>query len=327
MKQARFQEIDVLRGIAIFAMILIHAAIYFPASKTAMFLWNFSQFAVPFFLFCSFYIFFKKGHVVERSQLLPYIFKRFKRLLIPYWIFLLFYIPLVKIYQPSQMSYEQMLRLITATTAENDMSWLVTLFLMLTALVPFVAYLQKRKKVWFYLYGLLSFASAVALLFYPSPVQFKLIMWLPWSMVIYFTYYFVKQEGKGLVPLFFLTGALYVLSWIALSGQGHSLAHYDNKYPPNLFHISYGVGMILIFFSLVKSGFFDLWGLRQTLAFLSRYSYSLFFIHFLILYVMTTYLKVEFEHLRWWEFFGALLLSSVIVQLVLARLKSIVFRS
>jgi peptidoglycan/LPS O-acetylase OafA/YrhL len=320
MTSERFHEIDILRGIAIFAMILIHVAVYFPSDHTARFLWDFSQFAVPFFLFCSFYIFFKKGHVVEKGQLIPYVFKRFKRLLVPYWIFLIIYIPLVRLYEPSRMSNLQIVRFITATTVSNDVSWLVTLFLMLTLVVPFVAYLGKKRRPLFYLYGGLALASSVFLLFYPSPLHFKLIMWLPWSVIIYFTYYFVKEE-KNLFVLFVLAVFFYSLSWNTLSQTGQSFLQYDNKYPPNLFHLSYGMGMILIFYFLAKKKVFELFGLRQMISFLSVHSYSIFFIHFLILYVMTTYLKTIFLTMSWWEFFNVLFVATLASQYSLNQLR------
>ncbi len=321
-----YHEIDVLRGLTIFAMIVIHASVYFQEDKTAYFLWDLLQFAVPVFLFCSAYISFKRNQTVELSKFPSYIGKRLKRLLFPYWIFLLFYVPLVYFYDSSQMTMGQILRFATLTTSGNDVSWLVLLFAMSAVLIPFMLFLNKKHIVLFWTFGTLSFVGSIFLLVFQSPVHFKLMMWFPWTLMFYFTWYFAQEENskERLIELFITTTILYAFLFYWLPLRGNSIVHYENKYPPNLFHLSYGMSWIVLLYYLAKKKVFALPGLKQLVSFLSRRSYSIYFIHFLILYVMTTYYKGVFLKLAWWQFFAVLFVSSVSAQLLMGSLRRVI---
>ena len=63
----RDQLIDNLRGLAMIVMILTHATAYFPNDIVSFTLWNWSNFAVPIFLFCSVYLFIKKIWIATGS--------------------------------------------------------------------------------------------------------------------------------------------------------------------------------------------------------------------------------------------------------------------
>ena len=85
----RNKHLDNLRGLSMILMILIHATAYFLNDKVAYFLWDSSQFVFPVFIFCSVYLFFKKNVLINRKNIFSYIKKRFSRLLISYYFFLL----------------------------------------------------------------------------------------------------------------------------------------------------------------------------------------------------------------------------------------------
>ncbi len=53
----RDETIDTLRGMAMLAMIMLHAASYYFGSKTTFLIWDNLQWAVPVFLFCSMALF------------------------------------------------------------------------------------------------------------------------------------------------------------------------------------------------------------------------------------------------------------------------------
>ncbi len=324
-EKERYHEIDILRGIAIIAMIVIHVSVYFLKDRGVFYLWDSLQFAVPVFLFCSSYISFRRDQMVSLQYFPKYLYKRLKRLLVPYWSFLVFYVPLVYFYEPSQISLSQTARFATLTTSGNDVSWLVLLFVLSAIIVPLVLFLEKKHNVLFWILGVVSFVSSIFLLVFKSPVHFKLVMWLPWTLMFYFTWCFVKKErSKGkLLELFITSVIAYAFLLFYLPETGQSVVHYDNKYPPNLFHLSYGMASIIALYYLAKKKIFDLPYLKQSIAFLSRYSYSIYFIHFLILYVMTTYLRDVFMKFQWWQFLAVLLISTVFVQLLMGSLRKL----
>lgn len=87
--QKRIFFIDNLRGISIIAMMIIHATAYFLKDKTAYFIWDNLEWAVPVFVFCSFYVLFEKNLEFKRDQLIAFYKKRLKRLILLYYLFLI----------------------------------------------------------------------------------------------------------------------------------------------------------------------------------------------------------------------------------------------
>ncbi|WP_179048317.1 acyltransferase [Nostoc sp. TCL26-01] len=98
--QQRLVGIDLFRGIAAYAVVLIHAGtlmLYsgFPSDGWTAVLMEMSRFAVPFFLASSFYLMTKKLYVNEHQSSVTSIFKsRSERLLVPYFLWSLIYLSL-----------------------------------------------------------------------------------------------------------------------------------------------------------------------------------------------------------------------------------------
>jgi len=305
----RNDQIDILRGFGIIAMILIHVAAWHKADPTAFNLWNVSQFAVQVFIFCSGYLFFLKEQGREMAFSLKYFAKRATRLLIPYYIFLAFYLPLEIIESPKRFSVDYIFRSLTLTGGP-DLNWIILLFLMLAVLMPTLLYLLRSHKLFFFTYVLLAVFSSI--LFLNLELRtYKFIMWLPWSLMILTSWLFVKFHNR-------ITSAYLALSSIAttiilsayLLSTNYSLLFIDNKYPPNLYYLLYGVAWIsglwffLSFVDLKKKE----WNIVR---FFSVNSYSIFFIHFWVFTFMRVVLKTN---LHWGYVFVIVIISSVLVQ-------------
>lgn len=305
----RNDQIDILRGIGIIAMILIHVTAWHKADIVAFNLWNVSQFAVQVFIFCSGYLFFFKEQGRESVFSLKYFAKRATRLLIPYYIFLVFYIPLEFLESPQRLSLNYIFKSLTLTGGP-DLNWIILLFLSLALLMPFLLFLLRKHRFLFFIY--LMFATLSSILFMNLELRnYKLIMWLPWSLMILVSWLFVKFHNR-------ITSAYLTISCTAtalllsfyLSVQNHSLLLIDNKYPPNLYYLLYGVAWIsllwfvLSFMNLKKKT----WNIVR---FFSVNSYSIFFIHFWIFTFMRVVLKTD---LHWGYLFAIVIVSSVLVQ-------------
>lgn len=313
----RLEEIDLLRGIAMVAMILIHATAYFLKDPLAKTLWDFSQFAVPVFLFCASYLFFKKTTPRQLHHFSSYISKRFVRLLKPYYIFLILYLLLLFVANPNGFSAVAALKLATLSTSGNDLSWLVLLFLQMSLVMPVVLFLSHKKKVLFYLVLFICvFISIVFLAYKPSTINFKLTMWITWTLIAIFASYFVKNEKKEyfLSRTLILTMIVFLGLNFALFSMDKSLLQYDNKYPPNLYHIAYGAFASVLLFLLARRGMFSWKPIRSLLHFLSFYSYSIYFIHFLILFTFLNFFKPVIFQLQWWGFFAVLIFLTIVGQ-------------
>lgn len=304
-KPSRFEEIDVLRGIAVFAMILIHVNYFYISQKIPFILWNYSQFAVPVFIFCSSYLFFVKSS----SLSLNYLKKRFSRLLIPYWIFLSLFIPLVYLNEPGKVSINYVLSSILGIGGV-DISWLVLLFLIFTILFPLIKSLEKNK-ILFFAFSLISFIVSLVLVFFSFPLNYKFIMWVPWSLVILFSIFFIKFEAKKwfFPSIIIVSFVLYLVLGFVLANLNHNLSFVNNKYPPNLYLLSFGFFAITLLFWLAKLKVFK--PLSSGISFLSLNSYNIYFIHYFILY----FVRIFAKNLPWYGIFLLVLASSVLVQI------------
>jgi hypothetical protein len=134
MAKERNETIDVLRGVSLLAVIFIHCLAYYLSDNVAHTLWNYSQFAVQVFVFCSGYLFFKKFIGTNTQPSFNYLFSRIKRLLVPYYIFLVTFIPIIYLTQRKKITFTFLLENILVKDG-IDINWLVLLFIQFAALI------------------------------------------------------------------------------------------------------------------------------------------------------------------------------------------------
>lgn len=311
----RIVELDILRGIGIFSVILIHSTILYYSHPIASFVWDANQYAVQLLVFCSSYIYFIKEKSNASFSFTWYFKKRILRLLQPYYIFAAVYFVILAIFQKSQLNLDYIKQSVFLTGGIS-INWLVLLMLQFAIAYPFISFLKNRFKPGFYMVCVLSLLSSIWLLFFKLNFDYKLVMWLPWLTIAFYSLLFVKYQKntKFLFVMFFLSLLVFACIRMGLTHFGHSLQMYDNKYPPNIYFLVYG--MMIIPFLLLLSYFhvFSWKPIEKFLAFLSKNSFTLFFIHFLFLYFFTKY---GLQHVvSWYVFFGALLFLSVAAQFI-----------
>ena len=87
MQKNRSLLIDFFRGSALITIIFIHSLVPYLSQPDIHKWWNWAQYAVQIFVFCSAYVFFSH-EITKKEKLFPYFIRRIKRLLLPYFIFL-----------------------------------------------------------------------------------------------------------------------------------------------------------------------------------------------------------------------------------------------
>lgn len=317
----RNKAIDILRGLGILTIIFIHVTAWYAHDKTAYFIWNWGQFAVPAFVFCSTYLFFIKKEKYEKEGFTNYSLSRLKRLLAPYYIWLIFFYLIYVIKNPASISLQHVLRSVTLTTPGNEVGWAVLLFVFLTILmVPLVGLWRKTRSL-FIVYSLLAVGSAFLLMFFPWPFNYKLIMWLPWSLVILYSWFFAKFENqKSFFPLIILsTASLFISLWFLNDALGNSSEFIKNKYPPNLYYLSYGMLATTLIYYLAKRGVFD--SIHKPIHFLSVNSYNIFFVHLFLVIAFSEFMNIQ--RLAWWMFFLLICTFTFIIQYIIGVVRRI----
>jgi len=312
----RDHNVDNLRGLAMIAMITIHATVLYWNDKVAHFFWDSLQWAVPVFLFCSAYLFFSRQFDFSFLSIKKYFVKRLTRLFIPYYVFLGVYTLLTYFFDRQKFNLSYFIGNFFVYKS-LDLNWLVLIFFELMFVFPLVAFFKKKNKLIYYLFGLASLASSVYFLFF-RPGQFKTIMWLPWSLIIYFTIYFIENQKK--TKKMFLTALLSLIIFAACYfievKLGHPLTHFSNKYPPNLYHLSYGVFSIIILYLMSSLNLFK--PIQKILNFFSINSYEIFFIHNLVIYLFV-WMNIRFHN--WMIFLMVIGGLTVILQILLNKIK------
>jgi peptidoglycan/LPS O-acetylase OafA/YrhL len=303
--------IDALRGIAIIVMIMTHVTSFFTSDSIAMWIWNWSHFSVPIFIFCSAYLFFHKNLQKEVNGL-SYFRKRFLRLVIPYYIFLFFFIPVLFFLKPNIVTINFILQSIFIIGGV-DINWLVLLFIYFACILPFFVVLFQKQKILFWISFLIALFNSFLFLFYVPPISYKFIMWIPWSLMLYFTLIFLHYEKKNkkILIVFFVAVVVLISSYYLRVSAHQSTILIHNKYPPNIFYLSYGISCLMLLSFLFKR-FQSKRLIANILRYFSSYSYPLYFIHYLILTVYAVFLP---NHLfNWFTFFVAVLITTIAIE-------------
>lgn len=323
MNRQRNTTIDFLRGLATLLMILIHVTAYFLSNPVVYFVWDYTHIVVPLFIFCSAFIYFKRG---SYSLGVGSTLKRIKRLIIPYYLYLVLLFGVFFIIDPSFFSINEVIKKFLLFQG-RDLNWLVVLFLLFIPLFSFLEYAYQKRPTLLKVVGVVALITSIFLLTNTIGLPFRYIMWLPWCVYLIFTMFYAKQSisKKSIVAMLVVSVLVYIVSRGVLIGAGRSLTLTENKYPPNIFYLSYGIFWTILLYEL--HAFLDARGvipriIQRSFDFMSTYSYSLFFIHFW--YVTILRKVIDYQMLGWLGFFAVILALSVITQVVINKIKGLI---
>jgi len=310
----RDKILDQLRGFAIVMMILTHSLIPFWSNNTARAIWNWTHFSVPLFVFCSLIIFFKKPVSQNWKSYWVYVKKRFLRMLIPYYIYIAAYFTLRFFLSGPKIRAAEIIQ--SLYLGWGDASWLVILFLCLSVLTPIILYIRNINKKLFYLFGSLTAASTIYFTFNGFQ-NYQIVMWLPWSVFLYYCFYFARLYRKdvNLLFSFIIFISVFALAFITHFFRNNDALLFNNKYPPDLYYLSYGLAMTSMLYYLSKIGLFNGRLIDRGLTFFSLNSYSVFFIQFLLLDILDwTKFREIFSVSKWYSYFIIVIVLTYFVQ-------------
>ncbi len=317
----RFYHIDFLRAAAIIGVIAIHVLSYSPVSRLNDFVGNYLHFVVVAFVFCSGYVMFSRypERVQTLKQTLKWYKKRLIRLLLPFYIYLgLHY--LLWILFPNyfsglglQKSSNFIVNSIFLTGGQN-LNWLPLLFIELMFLFPIFALFHKRKKS-LILYLSFTFAVTIFFTFFRFPYNYyRFEMWIGWSIVFLMPMTFVIYEKEKLrIKTYILFGGISAIIFTILFILWHFIPRsfylIDHKYPPDLYNLSYGTAISMILILISKFKIFEKKIIKKAYLFLSKHSYNLFFVHYIVLDFSIKQNIVNF----WFVLLGSILISVLII--------------
>lgn len=284
-------RIDILRCIAIVAIILAHSE----PSGLLFQLRNFDVILMVLLLGTSFYL--SNKDKKKGISYMVYLGKRFKRLIVPTWIFLtvffvLFYIVSLINESNYYFNFKEIFMSYSMFDEGIGYVWIMRVFFLIALISPMLFKLNQRiesNKKYF------LFLSAVYLVYV---ILQSIAFVFHGSLALFFKNFVLYGIGYGLVAAFGMrlkllskkelyawTGAFFVIflffSWYY---NFNSTQHY--KYPPQLYYISYGMFVSLFlyiaFFIKPIQSFFN----NKFIMFIARNSIWLYFWHIIFIYLL-----------------------------------------
>ncbi len=299
MIKKRFEHIDFLRALSIIGVIAIHTYSYHLNNTTYYLIWNYLNFVVVSFIFCSGYVltYLYKDRFTTEFKVLGWYKKRILKLIIPFYIYLVVHYSLWLIFPQFfvglelERSFNFILRSIFLVGGV-ELNWLVLLFVQLTLIFPFLMR-SLRYKIFYYLYECLAIAVALIFTFMKFPHDYyRTIMWLPWSVILLLSMRIYLAEHKDTGDyrtikryLFgaILSGLFFILLVIFHIKTNRSFQLVSYKYPPGFFYITYGQTITFLILIIGIYSIHKINTIKKISLYVSKHSYQLYFIHFIIL--------------------------------------------
>ncbi len=331
----RVEAIDYLRGLSILAIIIIHviawhdSAIFTVYTKVpALFnLRDFLEFSVVTIVICSGFSLYlaNKNLSLNFKDLLHFYKKRFKRILMPWWIFLIVFfsihyiIKLIFDLELIELSGSYILSSFFMTGGIG-FGWLVLLMLVLSFLFPFLKYLYTNtNKIISFVALTIAYVSTLILfevehihVFHLSlnlyGIESLIVLAIPfilgWSIIYLIAFllgqfYNKSQFMKKVLQLTLGFTGLFVLVNTIFGIFDLDRHLYLNKYPPTLEFLSFGLMITFILLMLFfKYNHFINNHLKKLLSFFSSNSYWLFMWNALTLSLSIPFLALfEFNNI------------------------------
>lgn len=340
MDRKRFDEVDVLKAFGIVGVIIVHILTHNLTNPISNFLWNNLQFLVVSFVFCSGFVLASiyQNYFSSVSKTLVWYKKRLIRLIIPFFIYLISHYALWIIFPGvfNGLALVQNIDFFTKSAlliGGTNYNFLVVLFVELTLLFPIFTSLFKRKKFLF-LYLLLSgLITFIFTFFGGSYSTYRFTMWIPWSLVLIFAMHLsIKGQKEEAANKFnkryFLFGVIFFILFLGLYFYnlqiGKSLIFYNHKYPPDFYYLLFGLSLTCFALIIGRLRFWQNKILKSIYLFISKNSYAMFFIHFIILDAVLL-LSTKYQFFKYSTIQFSIIFSlSIVIVLIINKLKLII---
>ncbi|EIY2678225.1 acyltransferase [Raoultella planticola] len=243
----RDKTIDIMRVIGIMLIILAHVS-------PPEFLFQLRTFDVPMMIFISgmsYYVASKKD-----VKIVPYVKSRFRRLVVPAWIFItLFYIT-IYVFNPEKFYDIKKTSVIISSYLLNGFGyfWIIRIFLIIAIISPFLAYVMENKNsgnITIITLAMLIVATILSLVTSDNGAIWKIvnqiiIPTLSYSSVFMIGYKWVSFNNKERLAFFMVYTVIFTTYFsVYLLYKGNVPYPQSFKYPPTLYFIIYALMVTL----------------------------------------------------------------------------------
>lgn len=261
-KNERDKTVDYLRGIAIFWVLVVHVLYWgnFFNNDYINLLKSFCLFEMPLFFFVT-----GASNTLSKSEdkYFAFVYKRFKRVLIPYWFFAVICASLTIIFPGpiKEINFIVVLKIfvswlipvdwqITAIPYLTWALWFIPVYLCTILIIPLLKKIKKSNNQVIVSTGFISLFvfSCLCKLGWIQNVIFYAI----WTYIGLFykelTLFFKKENSSKQIKLISIIG---IILMVVLYIVGYSLDMQYNKFPPNLMFFSFSIMVMPIILNLI----------------------------------------------------------------------------
>lgn len=272
-KNNRNYSIDVLRWIALTGIILAHI-------EPPEFWFQIRQFDVPLMVFLSGICF--SSFSSKHNSYTNYCIKRFKRLIIPCWIFLTLYFSFNLLFHGKSFSGSHLIMCYTLTTPWY--LWIIRVLFLIALLSPYISqYVEQQSiKKLLILTTILLIINEVFTKIIDNYWFSIMIMMLPYSIIFATGILMKRLERKKILLLSFIFFSIYIaLAILIFYKTGLYKNTQIHKYPPRLYYMSYAWGVILLLYSFRDSivHVFEKIGILKSVCFIGSHTLWIYLWH------------------------------------------------
>lgn len=280
----RYLYIDKLKTLGLLLIFLAHVS-------PPVFLFQLRNFDVILMIIVSCILFFLSRKKLSFGD---YILKRFKRLVIPTWIFLTIFFILSFL----TGAYFNLKVIISSFALHGGIGyvWVIKIYLLVAIILPLIKPLLLKKEKILYIISLLSLILNEFFAFtgYFDNFAYKYIIGyiIPCFFIIIYSYWLTVSSTKKilLASLSFFT--IYTVAAIFLFQKNGSYIDTNSfKYPFRIYYLSFGLSIssiFFIYFKKIESSFNSSKFLTQIVNFTSRNSLWLYLIHIQVVIVLNS---------------------------------------
>lgn len=287
----RDMKIDILRAIAMVCIIVAHSN---PNSLIVQ-LRNFDVVLMIFLLGISFTI----SSSGKKLDYVDYLKKRFRRLILPTWVFItiflaLFYIIAIARHDTYYFSIRVMLGSYTLQDGIGYV-WIMRVFFIIALISPFILkFSEKTKSNAKYLIALL-----LGCLVYAGLMEIG--GHLKGGIEKIYENFVLDGFGYGLVAALgirfntltnkeqLFVGAFALLVFVSFGVYHNFMPTQEFKYPPALYYFSYGIFASILLYKLLEIAALRAFFSNGLVSFLSKHSVWLYFWHIIFVYIIKLY--------------------------------------
>lgn len=219
--------------------------------------------------------------------------KRIKRLLFPTWIFITVYFIINVLFKFQKYSIVQIVRSYLLLNNSIGYVWIIYVYLICAITMPFLEKIETKN---YYTKGIVI-AGMVGYLYLAKVSDnywYQLIVLYPiiYSLISIIGIFIARNENKfceNIMVCGFLIFVEYVIALYKINGKFIVTGEY--KYPPQLYYLSYSIGMSILLFKFKSKllGIVEKLKMMNIVLFFSKHSLWLYLWHILALQVATKF--------------------------------------